>query len=67
MRFGPRQRAKLARAAVLLCLLLWPVSMFTWARGEAPTVLFLSWAALVISLADVAATTDVREHDDDPT
>lgn len=61
---GPTQRAHLARWAMFISLPLWPISMLTWARHEQPTVLALSWLALIISLADVAATTDVRKHNE---
>jgi hypothetical protein len=39
---------------------LWPISQFTWARDEPPTVLALSWLALIFSTATLWATTDVR-------
>jgi hypothetical protein len=57
----PATRAKLARIAVLITLPLWPITQFTIAKDEPPFVLGLSWLALIISLLDVAATTDVRD------
>lgn len=63
---SPRWRRRLAAGATVLCCALWPISQVTWARSEPPTVLALSWAALVISLATLWATTDVRVEEDAP-
>lgn len=61
---SPIWRRRAAAAATLLMLILWPISQFTWARGEPPTVLALSWAALVLSTATLWATTDVRVEEE---
>lgn len=61
---SPSARAKVARYACLLALIAWPVSQATIARDEPPFTLGLSWLAIVLTFADLAATTDVREHND---
>lgn len=62
--FTPKVRARVARWACLACLIGWPVTQLTIAKSEPPFVLGLSWLALILTLADLAATTDVREHDE---
>jgi hypothetical protein len=57
----PSTRAKIARIAVFISLIGWPITQFTVASGEPPFVLGLSWLALILTLLDIAATTDVRE------
>lgn len=54
----------MARWACLACLIGWPVTQLTIAKNEPPFVLGLSWLALILTLADLAATTDVREHNE---
>ncbi len=55
-------RARLVGAWVLLVgsLIGWPLSALTVARDEPPFVLGLSWLAIVLTAADLLATTDVR-------
>lgn len=40
----------------------WPVSAFTFARGEPVTVLALSWIAIWIAALDVLFTAQVHER-----
>jgi len=61
----PIWRRRLAGVAVLTTLVLWPVSMFTFASTEPPVVLSLSWLALTLTAADVFATTDVRVKEEE--
>lgn len=63
----PGRRAFIARWAALVALVAWPVTQLTVARGEPPFTLGLSWLAIVMTLADLSATTDVREHEDGDT
>ena len=58
----PTLRAKVARIACVLSIVAWPVTQFTVAKDEPPFVLGLSWLAIILTFADLAATTDVREH-----
>lgn len=57
---SPKWRRRIAGIGVLVTLILWPVSLFTFASGEPPWVLSLSWLALTLTAADIFATTDVR-------
>jgi hypothetical protein len=59
---SPTTRARVARWLCFLALVAWPVSQVTVARNEPPFTLGLSWLAIVLTFADLAATTDVREH-----
>lgn len=61
---SPRWRRRLAAWATWACVILWPVSHLTWARAEPPTILALSWGAMIISTATLWATTDVRVVED---
>ena len=56
-------RARTVAAWVLLvgCLLGWPVSALTLARGEPQFVLGLSWMALVIESANLLTSSQVKE------
>lgn len=55
----------MSAALLVLCIVGWPVSMFTWAKGEPPTVLALSWLALIISALTMLMTADVRVQQED--
>lgn len=61
----PKTRARVARIACLVSLVGWPLTQLTIARGEPPFTLGLSWLAIILTFADLAATTDVREHTED--
>jgi len=61
----PKWRRRIAGAGVLVTLILWPVSMFTFASEEPPAILSLSWLALTLTAADIFATTDVRAEQED--
>lgn len=41
----------------------WPISQFTWARNEPPTVLALSWIAIILTALNVLLTEEVKEGD----
>lgn len=56
------------RSAVIIffgCLILWPVSQFTFARHEPPTILGLSWGAMILTALDIMASTDIRKELED--
>lgn len=57
----PRARAVVARVTAIIATVAWPVTQFTIARDEPPFTLGLSWLAIILTLADLSATTDVRE------
>lgn len=61
----PRVRLTFAWALLALCVVGWPLSMVTFARGEPPTVLCLSWAAMIIAALNIVATVDVRKQQED--
>ncbi|MFY1686480.1 hypothetical protein [Plantactinospora sp. WMMB782] len=61
---SPRiRRARTIAAWILLAgsTLGWPISMLTWARGEPPFVLSLSWLAIVIEAANLLTSSQVAE------
>lgn len=60
--FTPAFRARLARWSMVVALFAWPITQFTIARDEPPFTLGLSWLAIILTFADLSATTDVREH-----
>jgi hypothetical protein len=61
----PVWRRNAALALIVITLIGWPVSAFTWASGEPQFVLGLSWLAITLTAVDIAATTDVRAEQDD--
>jgi hypothetical protein len=62
---NPRWRRNGALALVVITLIGWPLSAFTWASGEPQFVLGLSWLAITLTCLDIAATTDVRAEQDE--
>ena len=40
----------------------WPLSMFTWAKGEPPFVLSLSWLAIILTAWDILTTSQVHQE-----
>jgi hypothetical protein len=63
-----RAEVGLAWALLIGSLVLWPVSMFTWAKDEPPFILSLSWLALTLTAMDLLKSSrvhrDVEDHDD---
>jgi hypothetical protein len=57
-------RARTIAAWVLLIgsTIGWPLSMMTWARGEPPFILSLSWLAIVIESASLLTSSQVHEN-----
>lgn len=56
----PEWRRRAAGVLFVITIVGWPLSAFTWARGEPPFILGLSWLALSLTALDIWATTDVR-------
>lgn len=54
-------RVRFAWILLVVSVLGWPVSAFTFARGEPATVLGLSWIAISMTAIDVLFTAQVRE------
>jgi hypothetical protein len=52
----------LAGALLVLSILGWPISALTFAKGEPPTVLGLSWFAITLTAADYFK--NARAHKD---
>ena len=46
---------------LIASLILWPLSMFTFAKGEPPFILSLSWLAITLTAVDILSTQDVRD------
>lgn len=42
----------------------WPLSALTFAQGEPPVVLGLSWLAITLTALDIVSTQDVRKQQD---
>lgn len=62
-----RRKSKRVQFATLLLVgsaLGWPISAFTFAKGEPQTVLGLSWFAITITCLDVLFTAQVRAEQD---
>lgn len=61
---GRVRRARTIAAWVLLSgsLICWPISMFTFAKDEPPSVLSLSWAAIVIEATSLLTSSQVHEE-----
>lgn len=57
---SPRWRRRAALALLVVSLIGWPLSALTFAKGEPQFILGLSWLAITLTCADIAATTDVR-------
>lgn len=57
---APQARRAGAFVVLVLSILGWPISAFTFASNEPPTVLGLSWLAISLTALDVLFTADVR-------
>jgi hypothetical protein len=62
---SPRWRRRAAAVLLVVTLIGWPVSLLTFAKGEPPWVLSLSWLALTLTAADILATADVRAEQEE--
>jgi hypothetical protein len=62
---SPTRRLQLSWVWLVGSLLGWPISQATFAAGEPPTVLALSWLAITITAIDALLTSDVRAEQDD--
>lgn len=59
---SPTWRRRAAWCLLVACLIGWPVSATTFARGEPPAILALSWLALILTSLDLTQTADVRSR-----
>jgi hypothetical protein len=59
---SPKVRVYAAWVILAATLILWPVSMISFAKDEPPVVLSLSWLAITITAADLLSTSDVRRE-----
>lgn len=57
---SPKVRLYAAWALLVGSLVLWPVSMVTFAKDEPRAILSLSWFAITITAWDVVSTASVR-------
>jgi hypothetical protein len=58
---SPKTRVKAATGLLIASVIGWPVSAFTFAAGEPPAILGLSWLAITLTALDILATQDVRK------
>lgn len=61
----PRRRRQFAWVLLVVSIVGWPVSALTFASGEPPSILGLSWLAIAFTALDILATTDVRVKEDE--
>jgi uncharacterized membrane protein YfcA len=61
---NPRIRVRAAWALLVCSVIGWPVSALTFAQGEPPVVLGLSWLAITLTALDIVSTQDVRKQQD---
>lgn len=57
-----RVRTVAASFLLVASLIGWPLSALTWARGEPPFVLGLSWLAIIIESANLLTSSQVHEE-----
>lgn len=58
---NPYVQIRLSTWLLVIALINWPLSHFTYASNEPPLVLSLSWAAIVLTCVSIIVTTDVGE------
>jgi ribose/xylose/arabinose/galactoside ABC-type transport system permease subunit len=60
------KRARVIAAWVLLvgASIGWPISALTWAKGEPPFTLGLSWLAIIIGAAELLTSSQVHRDQD---
>lgn len=56
----PKWRVRAAWVLLAVAVVGWPVSALTFAKGEPPVVLGLSWLAIAITAADLLSTQQVH-------
>jgi hypothetical protein len=59
------RRLIFAWTLLVVSLLGWPISTFTFAKDEPKAVLGLSWLAITLTAVDIIMTTSVRDKQDD--
>jgi hypothetical protein len=64
---SPDVRRRGALVLLVLVVVGWPVSALTFARGEPPTTLALSWLAILLTAVDILSTSDVRAQQEGDT
>ena len=62
---SPQWRRRAAAVLVVVSLIGWPLSAFTWAKDEPQFILGLSWLAITLTCADIWSTQDVRKEQDE--
>jgi hypothetical protein len=62
----PKHWMLLAQALVALSVTGAVVSPFTFAKGEPPTILALSWLSPILTALDIWRTTELRHSQDEP-
>jgi hypothetical protein len=62
---SPKWRRRAALVLLVASLIGWPLTALTVAKDEPQFILGLSWLAITLTCADIAATTDVRTEQDE--
>ena len=62
---NPTVRLRMAWIIFILSVVLWPLSIVTFASSEPPVVLSLSWFAITLTALDIIVTSDVRKEQDE--
>lgn len=60
-----RWRTRVAWVLLIGSIIGWPVSALTFARDEPPSVLGLSWLAIIIGAAELLTSSQVHEEQAD--
>lgn len=60
----PKWRVRGAWVLLIGSLIGWPLSAFTWAAGEPPFILGLSWLAITLTALDLLSTQQVHRDQD---
>ena len=61
----PKVRLYGAWVLLIASLVLWPISMVTFAKEEPKVVLSLSWFAITMTCVDIVSTSDVRKQQEE--
>lgn len=61
---SPKTRVLAAWVLLVASLVGWPLSAMTFAQGEPPAILGLSWLAITLTALDILSTQDVRKEQD---
>ena len=55
----------ISRIVLVASLILWPISSFTFAKDEPPSILGLSWFAIIYTAFGVLVTVEIKKKQDE--